>query len=261
MWYCSRDGKLIAGSVAGEAAGSKGSTTPGGGNAFTLFVKDHFAEVKRGLPTGTPHKEVMTRLAAQYKEQKAAAAPSGVATAPRAGRTGPAVVAAAAVAAAAGVGDSRAVTPAAAPPLVNRADAAGTAAVDAAGAHAVGGDSADAYAGAGDTADVYAAAAGPEDAYAMGGAATGAYATATGTSDAYRVGGDTAGAYTAGGGTADAYAVDEAYTAGAESAGGDESGRPASPSRSSDDGWVTAEEEVDDQTSSLLNFMDRLALC
>jgi hypothetical protein len=74
------------------------------------------------------------------------------------------------------------------------------------------------------------------------------------------VGGDTAGAYT-GGDTADAYAVDEdAYTAGAESAGGDESGRPASPSRSSDDGWLTAEEEVDDQTSSLLNFMDRLAL-
>jgi hypothetical protein len=85
-WTCSRDGKLIANSTSEAAAGS---ATPGGGNAFTMFVKTHFADVKRALPTGTPHKEVMTRLAAQYKEQKAATAaatPAAVAL-PRPGRT------------------------------------------------------------------------------------------------------------------------------------------------------------------------------
>lgn len=81
----SRDGKLIASSVSQAAAGS--ATPDGGGNAFTLFVKTHFADVKRALPTGTPHKDVMTRLAAQYKEQKATVAAAATPSGPRAGRT------------------------------------------------------------------------------------------------------------------------------------------------------------------------------
>lgn len=61
----SRDGRLIASSVSEAAAAGGGAATPGGrggggggSNAFTLFVKSHFADLKRSLPTGTPHKEV-----------------------------------------------------------------------------------------------------------------------------------------------------------------------------------------------------------
>lgn len=86
--FCSRDGQLIPSSVAG-AGGAGGAATPGGGgggNAFTMYVKTHFAEIKRALPTGTPHKEVMTRLAAQYKEQKLTATAATPATATRPAR-------------------------------------------------------------------------------------------------------------------------------------------------------------------------------
>ncbi|WIA15345.1 hypothetical protein OEZ85_002010 [Tetradesmus obliquus] len=62
----SRDGKLVGSTAAGAA-------TPGatpGGNAFSQFVKSHFAQTKRELPAGTPHKELMSRLAADYKLHK-----------------------------------------------------------------------------------------------------------------------------------------------------------------------------------------------
>ncbi|WIA35546.1 hypothetical protein OEZ86_003971 [Tetradesmus obliquus] len=62
----SRDGKLVGSAAAGAA-------TPGatpGGNAFSQFVKSHFAQTKRELPAGTPHKELMSRLAADYKQHK-----------------------------------------------------------------------------------------------------------------------------------------------------------------------------------------------
>lgn len=48
---------------------------------FSRFVKAHFADVKRGLPAGMPHKEVMSCLAARYKQQKAAATPVAVSAA------------------------------------------------------------------------------------------------------------------------------------------------------------------------------------
>jgi len=171
----SRDGRLIGGGAAGAAAGS--SATPGGGgggNAFTVYVKTHFAAIKRGLPTGTPHKEVMTRLAAQYKEQKLAGA---------------------------------AKTPAAA---------------------------------------AAAAAAHPQRTVMV--------ATEVVTLETHAVQG------TAG--------VAEARPMASAAASLGLMGNPgaaASPARSSssgtDDGWQTADEEVEEQTSSLLPFMDRLALC
>lgn len=71
---CSRDGKLLGG-IAGSATPGTASKTPGGGgNVFSQFVKTHFATIKKGLPAGTPHKEIMSRLATQYKQQKIAAA-------------------------------------------------------------------------------------------------------------------------------------------------------------------------------------------
>lgn len=172
----SRDGKLIASSVSQAAAGS---ATPGGGggNAFTLFVKTHFADVKRALPTGTPHKEVMTRLAAQYKEQKAAVA-AVAATPGGAGRPG------------------RSLTVAA-------ASVTTTTEVSVAGAQVTQVSTAAAAA-----AVVTPAVQRP----ALGGAA------------------ETAGAAAARDGSSD------------------------------DEGWQTADEEVEEQTGSLLSFMDRLAL-
>lgn len=171
---CSRDGRVIGGGAAGAAAGS--SATPGGGrggNAFTVYVKTHFAEIKRGLPTGTPHKEVMTRLATQYKEQKLASA---------------------------------AKTPAAA-----------------------------------------AAAANPQRTVMV--------ATEVVTLETHAVQGTA--------GVADARTM---VSAAASMGLVGKPGAAASPARSSssssiDDGWQTADEEVEGQTSSLLGFMDRLALC
>ncbi|KAF6256310.1 SprT-like family-domain-containing protein, partial [Scenedesmus sp. NREL 46B-D3] len=61
----SRDGKLVSSAAAAATPGG----TPGG-NAFSQFVKTHFAQTKRELPTGTPHKELMSRLAADYKLHK-----------------------------------------------------------------------------------------------------------------------------------------------------------------------------------------------
>lgn len=61
--------------ASGAAVGS-GSCT-GGGNAFTLYVKTHFATVKRSLPAGTPHKELMSRLAADYRRDKQPAGVTG----------------------------------------------------------------------------------------------------------------------------------------------------------------------------------------
>jgi hypothetical protein len=182
----SRDGKLIASSTS-EAAAARGAT-PGGGNAFTLFVKTHFADVKRGLPTGTPHKEVMTRLAASYKEQKlvaATAAAAATATTPGPGalpQAGRGLTVTGVVTAISTETTYTLTT------TVTRPGAAGAAAAGAAAAGKAG---------------VTAAAAG-----------TGARASR----------GD-----------------DEAV-------------------ESDDEGWQTAEEEIEEQTSSLLSFMDRLAL-
>jgi hypothetical protein len=64
----------------------------GGGNAFSGFVKERFAATKAALPKGTPHKDVMGRLAAAWREEKAAraaaAAAATAATASAAGQGG-----------------------------------------------------------------------------------------------------------------------------------------------------------------------------
>lgn len=79
MYYCacSRDGKLLGSTAAGAAtpgAAAAAAKTPGaGGNVFSQFVKTHFASIKKEMPAGTPHKEIMSRLATQYKQQKTAA--------------------------------------------------------------------------------------------------------------------------------------------------------------------------------------------
>lgn len=165
---------MVAGSVPGQAGGA---ATPGGGNAFTMYVKTHFAEVKRGLPTGTPHKEVMTRLAAQYKEHKTAAA--AAATPPAA--------------------------PAAAQPRPARTAAAVSPAAPTEAAEP-------------------SAAAAPSSRLGVETAAVAPAAAVVACS-----------------------AVSPAPPADVSSEGEEE-------------GWQTAEEEVEDQTSSLLSFMDRLAL-
>lgn len=41
-------------------------------NAFAAFVRENAADIKRALPAGTPHKEVMARVAGMYKEAKGA---------------------------------------------------------------------------------------------------------------------------------------------------------------------------------------------
>eukprot|EP00878_Enallax_costatus_P035154 GHUV01039146.1.p1 GENE.GHUV01039146.1~~GHUV01039146.1.p1 ORF type:complete len:208 (+),score=112.64 GHUV01039146.1:134-757(+) len=73
----SRDGKLLNTSTSGPVtpgAAAAGSKTPGaGGNVFSQYIKTHFASVKKEMPAGTPHKELMSRLASQYKQQKTAA--------------------------------------------------------------------------------------------------------------------------------------------------------------------------------------------
>jgi hypothetical protein len=161
-----------------------------------MYVKTHFAELKRDLPTGTPHKEVMSRLAAQYKEQKlsTAAKAAGAAAGARA----------AGAAAAAG---HDAATP------------AGSATVSRTGQ------------------DVAAA-------YVSGGIVSAERSAALHTPDTEPV-------------MAAAAAVPLAVDAEAAAAA-DASASEAADS--DDDGWQTAEEEVEEQTSSLLSFMDRLAL-
>lgn len=47
---------------------------------FAQFVKENAAEIKRQLPQGTPHKEVMARVAGMYaavRDKHAAAAQAG----------------------------------------------------------------------------------------------------------------------------------------------------------------------------------------
>ncbi|KAK9815879.1 hypothetical protein WJX72_011199 [[Myrmecia] bisecta] len=41
-------------------------------NAYSLFIKDNFASAKKACPPGTPHGEVMKKLATQWKARKAA---------------------------------------------------------------------------------------------------------------------------------------------------------------------------------------------
>jgi hypothetical protein len=73
---CSVSSPGVALSVvaATAAAAAAAGATPGGrgANVFALFTKAHFADVKRSLPAGTPHKEVMVHLAARYRLHKAA---------------------------------------------------------------------------------------------------------------------------------------------------------------------------------------------
>lgn len=69
----SRDGKVLSTARSGGVTPGAATKTPGaGGNVFSQFVKTHFASIKKEMPAGTPHKELMSRLAGQYKQQKTA---------------------------------------------------------------------------------------------------------------------------------------------------------------------------------------------
>ena len=41
-------------------------------SAYAVFTKQHFSEVKQQLPSGTPHKAIMTRVAELWRAEKAA---------------------------------------------------------------------------------------------------------------------------------------------------------------------------------------------
>ena len=64
---------------AAASAGAAPAATPRGGNAYSAFVKERFATTKAALPRGTPHKELMLRIAAEWREEKAARAAAAAA--------------------------------------------------------------------------------------------------------------------------------------------------------------------------------------
>ena len=83
------DGKPLGGGKAAAAAAAgaiaAGGKSGGGGisglappppsstpNAFASFVAERFAAVKRQVPRGTSHGEVMRRIAAEWREEKEA---------------------------------------------------------------------------------------------------------------------------------------------------------------------------------------------
>ncbi|GIZ38553.1 hypothetical protein CKM354_000196900 [Cercospora kikuchii] len=63
--------KTAGGKVEGGEAGEKKSAPQV--NGYAAYVKQHFASLKKSLPPGTSHKEVMEALGRQYRAEKAAA--------------------------------------------------------------------------------------------------------------------------------------------------------------------------------------------
>ncbi|CAK1359120.1 unnamed protein product [Cercospora beticola] len=63
--------KAAGGKVEGGEAGQKKSAPQV--NGYAAYVKQHFASLKKSLPPGTSHKEVMEALGRQYRAEKAAA--------------------------------------------------------------------------------------------------------------------------------------------------------------------------------------------
>ncbi|PPJ57665.1 hypothetical protein CBER1_00076 [Cercospora berteroae] len=58
----------------GEAEENKGGAVAAPKiNGYAAYVKQHFAQLKKSLPSGTSHKEVMEALGRQYRAEKAAA--------------------------------------------------------------------------------------------------------------------------------------------------------------------------------------------
>jgi hypothetical protein len=70
----SRDGRLLASTTAAvttlKGGAADAAAAKPGLNVFSQYVKTHFASVKKSLPVGTPHKNIMSRIAADYKQQK-----------------------------------------------------------------------------------------------------------------------------------------------------------------------------------------------
>lgn len=64
--------------AAGKGSNSGTPTLPGGKTptapvtGYAAFVKEHFASIKKGMPPGTLHKEVMQALGEKYRAEKAA---------------------------------------------------------------------------------------------------------------------------------------------------------------------------------------------
>lgn len=65
--------KTASGKVVGGEVGEKKSEPQV--NGYAAYVKQHFAQLKKSLPPGTSHKEVMEALGRQYRAEKAATVP------------------------------------------------------------------------------------------------------------------------------------------------------------------------------------------